>query len=345
MLKRCILIKALCTLEIIVGYLPPLGDLSGNKDMERILCIAKSMDSRQTATLPYTTVIAVGVRFMVTVNFDKADGLINGALGTVMDITLLDEIPIVVWLLFDDNNIGSTARSTAKRKFPAQTLNGWTPVVRCVKPFRVRQSGSYTSSCTVKRKQFPLILAAAFTIHKTQGRSLDYLELDFKSNRSGVDGLHYVGLSRCRTESGNSIVDDIFVSKIKTSEKCKVEMARLRSNLLDFKLQFPVHGHNSFNVLFHNVQSLRKNIFVVRQSRMYTNCDVIILCETFLNDSDCSDEYSLDDFSMFRFDFPGTPNIRSHAGFIVYTRVEIQASVTSRALENIQYIHIILQTG
>ena len=57
----------------------------------------------------------------------------------------------------------------------------------------------------VYRKQFPLILAYAITIHKCQGLSLDCAIIDLSENVFS-DGMAYVALSRVRSLSGLHLV-------------------------------------------------------------------------------------------------------------------------------------------
>ena len=53
-----------------------------------------------------------------------------------------------------------------------------------------------------KRKQIPLGLAYAITIHKSQGLSLDRAVIDLGSRENNEGGLTYVALSRLRTFDG-----------------------------------------------------------------------------------------------------------------------------------------------
>ena len=84
--------------------------------------------------------------------------------------------------------------------FPLRTGQGWTPIKREKRKLDLRNARD-GASVYIVRSQFPVCLAAAVSIHKTQGKSLDYLEIDLESRQS-VPGLHYVALSRCRSEEG-----------------------------------------------------------------------------------------------------------------------------------------------
>ena len=53
---------------------------------------------------------------------------------------------------------------------------------------------------------FPLRLAYAATVHKTQGLSLDRVQIDCRGGFFGQPGMAYVALSRCRTPEGVRII-------------------------------------------------------------------------------------------------------------------------------------------
>ena len=78
----------------------------------------------------------------------------------------------------------------------------------------------------VLRRQFPLRPAAAKTIHRCQGDSLDEAVVDFLA--STREHMHYVGLSRVRNSSALHVLN-LNENKIKVSEKVKDEMRRLRT--------------------------------------------------------------------------------------------------------------------
>ena len=108
--------------------------------------------------------VAVGARVMLRRNIDTGSGLVNGALGTV---TVIKTHHIAVH--FDGRQ----------------------------EPYRVeRVKGRFLvlKSIFVQRKQFPLILAFAVTVHKCQGMSLDCAIMDL-SNQVFCAGMAYVALS------------------------------------------------------------------------------------------------------------------------------------------------------
>ena len=52
----------------------------------------------------------------------------------------------------------------------------------------------------------PLRVAYAATVHKSQGLSLDNVQIDFRSSFFAQAGMGYVALSRCRTAQGLRLV-------------------------------------------------------------------------------------------------------------------------------------------
>jgi ATP-dependent DNA helicase PIF1 len=73
-------------------------------------------------------------------------------------------------------------------------------------------------------KYFPLRLAWASTVHRSQGLSLDRIQFDFRGHFAGAAAMTYVSLSRCRTLEGLRLVGmkEIFERRV----KCDPRVAR-----------------------------------------------------------------------------------------------------------------------
>ena len=153
-------------------------------------------DCNRTAGLEAKLSLAVGARVMLRRNINTKRGLVNGAIGTVISI-----VPNRVTVQFDHVS----------------------------QPFDVRMVKSrfmIMKNFFVYRRQFPLILAYAVTIHKCQGLSLDCAIVDL-SDQIFSDGMAYVALSRVRSLSGLYLT--AFDPKsIMASKSCLKEINRLR---------------------------------------------------------------------------------------------------------------------
>jgi ATP-dependent DNA helicase PIF1 len=140
---------------------------------------------KKNFSAPETLQICKGAQVMLLYNLDIENGLVNGSRGVVKDFC--GDLPIV--------------------KF----LNGKEIVIDYY-TWEVEDSGTKFMSVI----QLPLKLAYALTIHRSQGCSLDYVELDL-SNIFEY-GQAYVGLSRVKNLEGLSILDIDF-DKIKAHPK------------------------------------------------------------------------------------------------------------------------------
>ena len=128
-------------------------------------------DCNMTAGLESKLHLAVGARVMLRRNIDTKVGLVNGAIGTVKNIALT-----AVTVKFDH----------IEKAYDVQ---------------KVKSRFMVLKNFYVYRKQFPLILAYAVTIHKCQGLSLDCAIVDLSDKVFGA-GMAYVAMSRVRSLSG-----------------------------------------------------------------------------------------------------------------------------------------------
>lgn len=121
-----------------------------------------------------TLQIKKGCRVMLLKNLSVLDGIVNGILGVVLSA---DDTSVLV--RFDNDMTRNITFDIQKYEDPETKI-------------------------TYSRKQIPLNLAYACTIHKSQGLTLDkcILSLDSSNIYSGDYGKVYVALSRCRDISG-----------------------------------------------------------------------------------------------------------------------------------------------
>ncbi|XP_056148979.1 ATP-dependent DNA helicase PIF1 [Lampris incognitus] len=121
--------------------------------------------------------LKVGTQVMLTKNLDVQRGLVNGARGVVVDFEL------------------------GKQVLPrVRFLCGVTEVLKPERWMFKAEGGLYLS-----RQQLPLKLAWAISIHKSQGMTLDCVEISLA--RVFECGQAYVALSRARSLEGLRVMD------------------------------------------------------------------------------------------------------------------------------------------
>ncbi len=154
--------------------------------------------------------LKIGAQVMLTTNLDVKGGLANGSRGVVVDIrnVELDDI-------------------TGEKGMIASMIGSKVVIVRFIngrKEMLVQKSFEYENKRgKATRRQIPLILAWALTIHRVQGLTLDYATVDL--GRTVFEcGQAYVALSRVRKESG------LFISSF-VKESLKVDKYALKYTL------------------------------------------------------------------------------------------------------------------
>ncbi len=136
------------------------------------------------SNLPKTLHLKNGAQVMLLKNLDIENELVNGSRGIVTSID-----PLLVHFI---NGIEVEI----------------SPIVQC--------NTDTTQKDKWKREQIPLRLAWASTIHKSQGASIDLLQVDFRG--AFADGQVYTALSRCRT-SQNLCILNFHPKQIRVSQK------------------------------------------------------------------------------------------------------------------------------
>ena len=171
-------------------------------------------DDDECAGLPAQLLLAKGAHVMLRRNIDTADGLVNGAQGVVKDI------------IFSADN---TMPDTVLVKFKNDVGKGNSINVEneCLVPIRPLTAEFYGKKGTViQRKQIPLILSYAVTVHKTQGLTMDKCVVDCGASVFDC-GMAYVAMSRVTALSGLYLYS-YDRAKVMVSECVINEMNRLR---------------------------------------------------------------------------------------------------------------------
>jgi ATP-dependent DNA helicase PIF1 len=140
--------------------------------------------------------LKVGAFVMTTVNLNLDKGICNGSQGTILAI----------------NEINGT---------PIPTIKFYNGVIMDI-PYYSWQSENYP---TISIEQIPLILAWAISIHKSQGATLKYAQMDI-GNSIFAEGQVYVALSRVES------LDGLYLTAI-NPDKIKVN-----TDVLEFYAEF-----------------------------------------------------------------------------------------------------------
>lgn len=101
-------------------------------------------NKQHTAQLPNTLEIAEGIYYELTVNLNTEDGLINGASCKVklIEIEKLEtEASGVIWVDFDDSNVGRDFRNDHKHLYKNKHNKQWLPIQPVVKQYAAGYKG------------------------------------------------------------------------------------------------------------------------------------------------------------------------------------------------------------
>ncbi|VFQ78693.1 unnamed protein product [Cuscuta campestris] len=135
----------------------------------------------RTGIAPDYVELCVGARVMLTKNLDSRGKLVNGAAGTVVSFEFVNGI---------DKTLGTNWLPVVKFDFGSDEL--------IIGPETWELTDGREKVAT--RKQIPLILAWALSVHKSQGMTINSLSTNL--NRSFGYGMVYVALSRVKTLEG-----------------------------------------------------------------------------------------------------------------------------------------------
>ena len=148
-------------------------------------------DDRHAGGLPSSLQISLGTRVMLLRNLLTEEGLVNGAMGVVVHMDIVDGVLKTVYVKFDDSTVG--------RRFQEAIHDNSIPVCEYRQEFLYK--GRY-----IDRVTFPIIPCWATTVHKTQGISLESAVVSLGAKLFQA-GQAYVAISRVRSLEGLYVLD------------------------------------------------------------------------------------------------------------------------------------------
>lgn len=187
-------------------------------DSEEKIFTAEVEDMENANNFPadYELKIKVGAQVMM-LNNDPSDRWVNGTIGTVQSIEKsleLDEY--IIYVKFQDATVEPVEQYTWE--LFKYTWNDE------LKKIETQKAGSFS--------QYPLKLAWAVTIHKSQGKTFDNVLIDLGYG-TFAPGQLYVALSRCKSIEGISLVRPIKPKDIITDNRIEQFLnERIKTNYL-----------------------------------------------------------------------------------------------------------------
>ena len=156
---------------------------------------ARKASDDDAGGLAQQLLFSVGSKVMLTQNLWTQTGLVNGISGVVEDFVWLDpmdiqSLPSVIFVALKDYK-GPTLWRTSTG----------TPIVPIPPSLNTWEKHTSSGDKTLSREQFPLSLANAITVHKSQGATLEKAVLDLSGAEFSI-GLAYVAVSRVKALHG-----------------------------------------------------------------------------------------------------------------------------------------------
>ncbi|CAF4003587.1 unnamed protein product [Adineta steineri] len=217
---------------------------------EKVLNNVNNLKTTETYGLPLEIDLKVGAKYMMTVNIDIEDGLVNGACGKLIAIDYRklqktnETVPCRLWIKFSEEKTGRKARANFHNVMRNRNIDlSLTPVEPVVRQINTRSTNFKVERKHRATKSTALYLIGDFVPPKPP-EPKDAVAMMFKNMRS--------------------------------------------ERMLKFSLEFPEESQEErFFVMFHNVQSLNKHIFDVRSDKTFSSASMISLVETWTKPSDC----------------------------------------------------------
>ncbi|KAK3086403.1 hypothetical protein FSP39_017935 [Pinctada imbricata] len=234
-----------------------------------------STNMYQTGGLSSSITFAKGARLMLTKNYDIADHLVNGVIGTLVDYNIPSDNKLSgqLFIRFEKDLIGKNARKSSP------------PYLRHAVPIQaVTIKFMLASQCSVpvERKMYPVTLAYALTAHKSQGSTYEYMIADFPrlTKSPPPQGLAYTMISRATSRQGIKLVN-FNMKDIKVNKNASEEMTRMKTESILNSTNLLIEKNPGNLTVGHvNIRSLSKHACDLQVDRSIQCLDVLCLSET-----------------------------------------------------------------
>ena len=195
---------------------------------------------------------------MVIFNISIPDSLVNGTLGTIIDIILDSNGKIeAVIVQFDNPKSGLDQRKDNKEISEKYDEQRGCPIFRATTEYHIghKRRRNLEHGATNKVTQFPLTLAWASTGHKLQGVTIKKgSNVIAHGNPRMPEGLYYVMLSRAESIE-NVYLENFLPSKLKPNKEALEEDQRLQERSIVSSFE-----NLEFNFFVVNIRSLSKHL-------------------------------------------------------------------------------------
>ncbi|XP_024117601.2 uncharacterized protein LOC112139131 [Oryzias melastigma] len=227
--------------------------------------------------------LAEGARVMLTRNIDIRNGLVNGAFGELVGVIYSENNQHIVKL-----GLKLDSKTGVNRAQPDNVV-----YLERVEE-NLKQKG-------MVRRQFPVKLAYACTIHKVQGLTTQKAVVSMK--RVFESGMSYVAMSRVTSLSGLYLLDfdesKIYSNAEVTAGLQNMKKANLEEMMPLIHLKDIVNRADTFTVIHHNTEGLPAHITDIKSHHELCLADMLCFTETHLRGSFVADSLLLDDYNIF----------------------------------------------
>ena len=261
--------------------------------------LSDTLEIGKTGNLKKALNVWVSARVILTDNLDVDDKLCNGTEGTVKYIHLRTTITSAkhggtIYVKFDNEKAGNKRKSNAL----PEELRECVPITVIEKEFSYSPPGAkrgYKNAIKCERKQFPLVLAHAITIHKTQGSTQDYMTGDLNRETRGgkylcpiMKGQAYTLLSRASKRDKIRILN-FDESKIKHNDKALEEMECMQRDR-PFVFVHPLENITGNKICLNNLRGWQAHIQHFLSNPLFTRySSVLCFTETIIHGSPLTD--------------------------------------------------------